>query len=329
MTYSFDAFPCGGQVIFVRANLDLVSQMMEDYPRDWNGYPGSQTFDTKSIYQLIHKGRTCPSDWIDLLLPQNYDARSLFIDVDHPDWIAIINGSYDKFNLGYGPYWYRYHDLGIRESTGLLGIEEIRIKYDVRLPHPEYDHFFNGSSLHLTVNSTLFNESELIKQGSYIRGEVWTNYQISTYGYCGFEGIDVPIIGALTENEKKEFPIEIPGWIGSNVEYLSNGSQWHPLFNSEDEIVEAFHPYLPFDVRGCKRVPECISLARIDSWLNETFGIRWNDPSFYDGDSLLYHLSEPGGFKDFFKPRIPVEKFYDMRGIDHDYIRDLVARGKL
>ncbi|BAU96233.1 hypothetical protein N24_1971 [Corynebacterium suranareeae] len=66
----------------------------------------------------------------------------------------------------------------------------------------------------------------------------------------------------------------------------------------------------------------------VSQWLENTYGIRWNDPSFYEGDSLLYIVGGPDAIKDPFTPRIPLEDYYRFQAIDLERNRKLIESGK-
>ncbi len=62
--------------------------------------------------------------------------------------------------------------------------------------------------------------------------------------------------------------------------------------------------------------------------LRDSFGIRWDDPSFYQGRYALYVAEPEERFDDVFTPWISNEEFIEREAFALDYMTDLVKKGE-
>ncbi|KIH72469.1 hypothetical protein [Corynebacterium glutamicum] len=330
MTLSFDSYPVGRQMLFIRATLDDVRWLMSEYPSYWNSSPGRNPFfeDERSDIQFreFYSGKSSPSDWLRILQPQNYVKRFFFIDVALPGWIAMIfepTVEPRDIELGKGVYCSVAERDGCPPLNDPLGIAQIHIRYDLREPRIEYGPHWYGDRLVVGVYSTTMT-SRFAENSSYVPGLNWNRYEIAGNGLPGFEGLDVPLRAEVPEHILKDYP----SYCDLGFRKLFDLGPSYREYDKDPEASADYLKVLPFDHRGQERIVDFFNTRLVSQWLEETYGIRWNDPNFYEGESLLYIVGGPDLIKDPFTPRIPLEDYYRFQAIDLERNRKLIESGK-
>ena len=331
MTTKFRTYPAGRDIYFVRATMDDVEWLMSEYPVYWEDQAGSSPFFREERpdiqFRKIFEGKTTPQDWLHLLQFQNVYQRLLFVDVDLPGWIALVADSFQYFRTR--SVTEAVH-CNAAERDGFLpvddpnGVAQIHVKYRMREPSLQYDRLDDGDFLQVDVASTTMG-SQWVRNSSYVSGRDWYLYSMKARGVPGFDGLDVPL-GAveIPDHVRAEFPSYFRQF---SKDTFHVGAEWKGL-QDDPEAAADFLKVLPFDHRGQERVVDFFNSTLVSQWLENTYGIRWNDPSFYEGESLLYIVGGPDVVNDPFTPRIPLEDYYRFQAIDLERNRKLIERGK-
>ncbi|BAU96234.1 hypothetical protein N24_1972 [Corynebacterium suranareeae] len=212
MTFSFDSYPAGRQILFIRSTLDDVRWLMSTYPSYWNSIPGRNPFfeDERPELQFreFYSGKSSPSDWLKILQPQNYVKRFFFVDVALPGWIAMTFDSTAEsrdIEVGKGLYCSVAERDGCPPLDDPLGIAQIHIRYQLREPRIEHGARWYGDRLGVGVFSTTM-ASRFTDDRSYVPGLEWWRYEIGARGLPGYEGLDVPLKAEIPEYILKDYP---------------------------------------------------------------------------------------------------------------------------
>lgn len=329
MTVSFGTYPAGHHIVFVRATFEDVRWVMEEFPEYWRTLPGNPPHkqDHGLYYQEFFHGPSTPRDWLNLLQPQNYDDRVLIIDVDLPGWIAVLVDSrtdYQAWTTGFGLFAALARRNNFSWPTDTDGVATIRVGYEFHLPETVPAIYTPGDMLKVEVASTTVRQP-WTHDSTYLEQVPWFLYSCMGRGWPGYDGLDVPLMN--------RYP---PEWEHQAPDYMHQRQGNHRAFNftsktsrDEDEEFRKSHlRLLPFDPEGHDRVVDFFSTTIVEQWLRERYGIRWDDPTFYQGESALYIVGAPGGIQDPFVPRIPIETYYRFQGIDLERNQDLIDRGR-
>lgn len=329
MTVKFGLYPAGRDVSFVRATLDDVRWLMSEHPVYWESRVGSSPFfreeRTDIQFRKIFEGHSSPQDWLHLLQPQNISQRLLFVDIDVPGWIALIADSFD--------YTYLEHmtqglfcTVAERDNFPPVddpnGVAQIRIRYNLREPSLDFT-AGDGDYLQIELASTT-QTSEGVSNGTYVFGQPWYKYLIQAQGLAGYEGLDLPLVAQVPDHARAGYP----PYLGNSAEEKFRLGTWSQAAHKNPEASAEFLKLLPFDHRGQDRIVDFFNTTKVAAWLENSYGLRWNDPRFYEGESLLYIVGLPDITRDPFTPRIPLEDYRRFQAIDLERNLTLIENGK-
>lgn len=332
MTDIFDYYPLSSRITFFPADIADIREVFEEFPQVWQSLPGVPRYPRPEQHPVFHKvldRPTAPQEWQELLLPQNYDPRYLFVDVELDGWSAAISVHDDSSSV---QGWIsRGVMTKLLERDGYQGLDHLPLFTSISIA-------YDFEPLMLTTPIRMRNASLLLevaspslkfdwsKNRTYDPNMSWFVYDCWAQGREPYGGLDLPIV----ENLASATDESLPQYLQPRPEDVhAFGFRPQRFYERRDETIEQdYLSILPFDSTGHDRVVDFFSTKILAQWLREKFGIRWDDPTFYEGDSLLYTVGAPGGIPDPFTPRIPVETYHRFQGVDVERNRDLLNRGK-
>lgn len=329
----FDYYPLSSRITFFPADIADIREVFEEFPQVWQSLPGAPRYPRPEQHPVFHKvldRPTAAQEWQELLLPQNYDTRYLFVDVDLDGWSAVISMHDDSSSV---QGWIsRGVITKLLEREGYQGLDQlplltsISVAYDFEPLMLTTPIRMRNASLQVEVATTR-TQFSWSKNTSFDPNVPWFVYDCGTQGRDPYDGLDLPPVERIGDHVDESLPSHLrpdPGEI--------HAFEFRPerLYESWDKETgrDDYLTVLPFDSTGHDRVVDFFSTKIVAQWLRDNHGIRWDDPTFYEGDSLLYTVGAPGDLADPFVPRIPLETYHRFQGIDAERNRDLLDRGK-
>lgn len=332
MSDMFDHYPLSSRITFFPANIADIREVFEHFPQLWQSLPGLARYRRLDRHPVFHKvldRPTSPPEWQEILLPQNYDTRFLFIDVDLDGWSAAIsvhdNSAHELGWMARGLLTKLLERDGYQrlEQLPLLSIISVAYDFEPRmLTSPVTMH---NASLTLEVASSRV-KFDWSTNRTYDPKVPWYIYDCWAEGRDPYKGLDLPVVETLGDTVEEIHPSYLRP---RRRELRAFGFYPQRLYEPWDQEMERdYLSVLPFDATGHERVNDFFNTKIIAQWLRDNHGIDWDAPSFYEGDSLLYVVGDPDGIDDPFTPRIPVETYYRFQGIDMQRNRTLLTRGQ-
>lgn len=333
MSEFFQHYPSNSRITFFPADINDVRRVFEQFPHVWQSLPGVPRFRNVEPHPVFHKildGPTSIHQWQDVLLPQNYDTRFLFVDVDLDGWTAVVS-VHDHSNpfqgwVARGVITKLLERDGYQRLADLPEFSSISLSYDFEPSMLTTQIYLHHASLQVEVASTR-TQFSWTKNSTYDVKVPWFVYDCQATGREPYKGLDLPPIehvgGSVDES--------LPAYLRPDPEKVQAfGFRPERLYERWDKGTgrDDYLTVLPFDSTGHDRVTDFFSTKIVAQWLRDNHGICWDDPTFYEGDSLLYTVGAPGGISDPFIPRIPVETYHRFQGIDAERNRDLIDREK-
>ncbi|WP_284808750.1 hypothetical protein [Corynebacterium sp. MSK218] len=348
MTFNFGQLPVGKDVCFVRTTIENVEQAFMEYPYAGTHHMTDDFQLGKKEWESLYVGESTVDDWCRLLLPQNFLHSVMFVDVDLPGWVAVV--LCEPFPLGVD-WGYKIADLDIRRSRSVGipddGVVGIQIGgWPGARRHRSLLGLDEADRLFVTVTGMVDKGYDPPPFGYYDDLTVarWT---FEAWGMEKYEGLDSPVWRdmdremkppAITEEFKgrreRMFHYEVAGRSAPTSVFFDSDGNPTNGYGEEDsyytKLLDEILARVPFDYRGHERFNEFFSTAHVARWLREGYGIRWDDPEFYSGKTLVYAAVEPevSSLDAITSPRMPIEEFRALWKIDTDKVNDLISRGK-
>lgn len=329
----FQYYPSSSRITFFPAALEDIRWVFEQFPQVWQSLPGVLWFRGAAQHPVFHKildRPTSPQEWADIMLPQNYDARFLFVDVGLDGWTAVISTHADFF---FEQSWMAHGLLvKILERGGYKGLADlpefssISLSYDfapVMLTSPVRR---RAATLQVEVASTR-TQFPWSTNSTYDTHVPRFIYGCHAEGRDPYQGLDLPPVEHLGDKVDESLPSHLRPGPGEVQAFTFRPERLYEPWDKETGRND-YLTVLPFDATGHDQVVDFFSTAIVAQWLRDNHGIRWDDPSFYQGESVLYTVGGPGDIPDPFVPRIPIETYHRFQGIELERNQDLIDRGR-
>ena len=361
-------YPLMEKIWFIRADFDEIKELFDTYPHFWEGCPSRISDTYRHMYPKRFRGEGVAEidEWWDLLVPQNRHRRYLIVDTVHSEWTALVaaNTSEDLGNELNLELQLRRDFAALQPDRGIefqtVGVT-VSVPTQYWLDTPNY-HL--GPSIEVKLGAT---DGQWVdpKDGSWrlayyapgwimdMPGKLY-EFRCRANGYWGHEGFDQPVVLSLPEPWEQapswwgenNGPVEEPGRHGP-VGFKGNirrglGEHWSDIITagfqndlgsflnekSEKAEIDFCHSAVPFEFPYQGKIMDSFNSTILAHTLRDSFGIRWDDPSFYQGRYALYVAEPEERFDDVFTPWISNEEFIEREAFALDYMTDLVKKGK-